>query len=139
MRKLSVKDGAETEQIQAPLQTVSLLVDEAVALDVEIKRMSKKLDTMKDKLKEMAKELKVNHKEGFEGHFGKATFEPVTDYTVTPEQFKEWLRTHGRAKQFEQFVKVSISEVRKQIGVEPLKEAGTEKTHLYKKCILTEK
>jgi hypothetical protein len=139
MRKLRVRDDHKVEQDVSSEQTTALLVDEAVALDVEIKRMAKKLDIMKDKLKGMAKELGVKHDEGFEGVFGKATFEAVTEFDVTPERLKEWLRAHGRVKQFEQFVKVSNSEVRNKLGVEVLREAGTEITKLYHKVLLKER
>jgi hypothetical protein len=134
MRTLKVKTGERAEQTQE--HTTALLVDEAFAIDQEIKRLNKKLSDMKERLRAIAEDQGTAK---LDGHFGEASFQHVTDYEISANDFYDWLLAHKRSNVFRDFVKVDKTKVRAAFGESPLKEGGTERVNLYHKLILKEK
>lgn len=134
MRKLKVKAGEE--QIQTKEHATSLLVDEAVSVDQEIKRLTTKLSDMKERLKAIAKSQGVSE---LSGHFGKASFQHITEFEIDADQFYNWLLTHRKSNVFRDFVKVDKTKVRTAMGEAPLREGGKERINMYHKVVLSER
>jgi len=107
--------------VESKINTIAALVDEAGALDEQIKIMSKRLATIKDQLKEHAE---VNQIKTMEGKVYQSNITIRTQDEVDPGSLIKWLKDHNKLEMFTGLVKVAVTEVKNVLGTSVVEEIG---------------
>lgn len=103
----------KAKQTQKQVQNLTQRIDEAYALDLEIKQKKKLLDQKKAEIKEFA--ISTRQKE-IAGEYGKVEFTDEVKNSISPEDLFTLMQDIGEEQKFFQFVKVNLTNTRKHIG-----------------------
>ena len=103
----------KAKQTQKQVQDLTQTIDEAYALDLEIKQKKKLLDQKKAELKEFA--MNTDQKE-IQGEYGKIEFTDEMKSSINPEDLFTLMQDLGEMQNFFKLVKVNLTDTRKKLG-----------------------
>ncbi len=112
---MGLKGEYETIASQLSDKLIVELVDEGTKLDVEQKRLVKRVSVIKDVLKAAAR-IKETH--AFDGKYGEATISDSSSSSMKATDLVKVLKSLGKQKLFNDLVNVKIGEVKKYFGTE---------------------
>ncbi|MFW6145426.1 MAG: hypothetical protein ACOC4Y_01375 [bacterium] len=103
----------KTKQTQEQHQDIEHVVDEAYALDLEIKQKEKLLKQKKEELKSFAK--KTGQKT-LEGNEGRVEFSDETRTSIDPFALWELMQELGMEKDFFNVINVKVTDAKNKVG-----------------------